>query len=75
MKAVPKAVLTDGCYVINSVVLGPLFHRVPLEILGRIAPRLALQEVVEVANRVCHERFWRPRKRPAISRTRRLTTT
>jgi hypothetical protein len=55
MKAVSKAILTDGCYMINSFMLGTLFHRVPLEILGRIAPRLALQEVVEVAYRVCHE--------------------
>lgn len=53
--------------------LGPFFLPIPLEILGRIAPGVALQEVVEVANRVCHERFWRPSKRPAIFETRRLT--
>ncbi len=45
--------LTDGSYMVNSIMLGPFFCQEPLKVLRRTAPRLALKEVVEIANRVC----------------------
>ncbi len=54
--------LTDGSYMVNSVMLGPFFCQEPLKVLRRTTPRLALKEIVEIANRVCHERIWGPSK-------------
>ena len=41
--------------MVNGFMLGAFFLPLPLEVLGRTAPRLALQEVVEVADWVFHE--------------------
>jgi hypothetical protein len=46
--------------MVDDVVLRPFFRQIPLEILGHTAPRLALKEVVEITNRVCHEKIWSP---------------
>ena len=48
------AVLTDGSYMVNNTMLGSFFGQEPFKISGRIAPRLALKKVVEVADRVFH---------------------
>jgi hypothetical protein len=46
--------------MVNGVMLRPFLCQIPFEIFGHTAPRLALKEVVEITNRVCHERIWRP---------------
>jgi hypothetical protein len=58
--SITKGVLTDSSYMVNGVVLWSFFRQIPFEILGHTTPRLALKEVVEITNRVCHERIWRP---------------
>jgi len=54
-RATPEGVLTDGSDMVNGIMLRPFCRQEPLEILGRIALRLALEEVVQITNRVCHE--------------------
>jgi hypothetical protein len=51
-------VLTDGSYMVSSTMLGPFSLQDPFKFSGRIAPiaaRVALKEVVEITNRVCHK--------------------
>lgn len=53
--------LTDGSYMVSSTMLGPFSVQDPFKISGRIAPiasRVALKEVVEITNRVCHKTIW-----------------
>ena len=51
---ITKAVLTDSSYMVQGVVFRSLLRHVPLEILGQVAPRLSLQEIVEITNGVCY---------------------
>jgi len=70
--------LTDGSYMVNNIMIGPFSRQEPLKIFGRIAPRLALKEVVEITNRVCHESIWRSsnlKLQTPPTGIRKLTTT
>jgi len=70
-------VLTDGSYMVNSTMLGPFSRQVPLKIFGSISLRLALEEVVEIADRVFHETIWRSsnlKLKTSPTEMRKLTT-
>jgi hypothetical protein len=51
-----KDLLTDRCNMIGDTMLRSFFPRNPCKFPGQVASRLSLQEVVEVANRICHKR-------------------